>query len=193
MLLLLLVTVGSAVPVPLINQTHHNQTIHPKHPNLRPVVQLSNRSLHNQTNHTLTFPRLTLLSSELKATNATQRTPSSKVEEFAKKLRADLEAQERVLHSYVATIQRKHASVEMNLKRVKSILKGLKDEIANATSYATQYQAQENEQVKQSTLISSEYDKSMKMYQTEKSNLKFEREFLDAIIRYIQLRKNAKC
>ena len=81
----------------------------------------------------------------------------------------------------------------MNLKKVKSILKGLKDEIANATSYANQYQAQENEQVKQSTLISGEYDKSMKMYQTEKSNLKFEKEFLDAIIRYIQLRKNAKC
>lgn len=81
----------------------------------------------------------------------------------------------------------------MNLKRVKSILKGLKDEIANATAYANQYQAQESEQMRQSNLISGEYNKSMKMYETEKSNLKFEREFLDAILQYIKLRKNAKC
>lgn len=79
----------------------------------------------------------------------------------------------------------------MNLKRVRGILSGLRREIANATRVADQYQGEERTQVATANLVSSEYTKSRNMYEDEKQNLKFEKEFLDAIIKYIKLRK--KC
>jgi len=70
-------------------------------------------------------------------------TPAEKkVEQFAKKLRDDIEAQERVLQTYIRTVQTKH-----------------------------------------------EFSKSQKMYKDEAANLKFEKAFLEEIIKYIKLRK----
>jgi septal ring factor EnvC (AmiA/AmiB activator) len=124
----------------------------------------------------------------------TTPTPSEKkVEQFAKKLRDEMEAQERVLNIYITTIQKKHAAVEKNLKRVRGVLSGLRNEIANATKYVAQYQGEERTQTTESNLVSGEYTKSRKMYEDEKQNLKFEKEFLDAILRYIKLRKSHKC
>jgi hypothetical protein len=123
----------------------------------------------------------------------TAPTPSKKVEQFAQKLRDDLEAQERVLNVYITTIQKKHTAVEKNLKRVRGILSGLRNEIANATKYVNQYQGEERTEATTANLVSGEYTKSRKMYEDEKQNLKFEREFLDAILRYIKLRKSHKC
>jgi septal ring factor EnvC (AmiA/AmiB activator) len=127
----------------------------------------------------------------LKATKAP--TAPNKVEEFAKKLRADMEAQERVLNVFIKTIKDKHANTESKLKTVKSILKGLKDEINNATKYANAYQSQDTDLSKQDTLYKTEYDKSYKMYLEEQANIKFEKQFLDAILQYIKLRKTQKC
>ena len=122
----------------------------------------------------------------------TAPTPAvKKVEQFAQKLRDEMDAQERVLNTFITTIKRKHASVEMNLKRVRGILSGLRSEIANATKYVNQYQGEEQTQTTTANVVTSEYTKSRKMYEDEKQNLQFEREFLDAIIRYIKLRK--KC
>jgi hypothetical protein len=128
--------------------------------------------------------RLTQASSGLKATKA-----PNKVEEFAKKLRADMEAQERTLNVYIKTIQDRHTSTQSKLNKVKSILNGLKAEIANATKYANQYQSQDTDLSKQDTLYRAEYEKSKKMYEDEKQNIAFERQFIDQIIKYIQLRK----
>jgi len=102
-----------------------------------------------------------------------------------------MEAQERVLNTYITTLRKRHTTVEMNLKRVRGILSGLRQEIANATRVAEQYQGEERTQAATANLVSSEYTKSKKMYEDEKQNLKFEKEFLDAIIKYIKLRK--KC
>jgi hypothetical protein len=181
-----------AVPVqPISNQTHrssHNPPMSHPPPNLRPVVP-SLLPSHNQT--TQTFRHLTQVSSGLKATKAP--TAPNKVEEFAKKLRADMEAQERVLNVFIKTIKDKHANTESKLKTVKSILKGLKDEINNATKYANAYQSQDTDLSKQDTLYKTEYDKSYKMYLEEQANIKFEKQFLDAILQYIKLRKTQKC
>ena len=104
-----------------------------------------------------------------------------------------MEAQERVLNVYIKTIKDRHSTTESKLKTVKIILKGLKDEIANATKYANAYQSQDSDLTKQDTLYRTEYDKSYKMYLEEQANIKFEKQFLDAILQYIKLRKTQKC
>jgi len=114
---------------------------------------------------------------------------SKKVEQFAQRLRDDLNAQERVLHVFITTLQKKHTNVEMNLKRVRGILSGLRLEIANATRVADRYQIEERTQAATTNLVNREYTNSKKMYEDEKQNLKFEKEFLDAIIKYIKLQK----
>lgn len=178
-----------AVPVQMeSNQTHrssHSPAMSQAPHTLRPVVPSYNQS-HNQTIQI--SRRLTQASSGLKATKVTPTAP--KVEEFAKKLRADMEAQERTLNVYIKTIQDRHTSTQSKLNKVKSILKGLKDEINNATKYANQYQSQDTDLSKQDTLYRVEYEKSKKMYEDEKANIQFEKQFLDEIIKYIQLRKS---
>lgn len=104
-----------------------------------------------------------------------------------------MEAQERVLNVFIDTIRAKHSNASKKLAQVKAILKGLKDEINNATKYANAYQAQDTDLSKQDTLYKTEYDKSYKMYLDEQANIKFEKQFLEEIIKYIQLRKTQKC
>ena len=195
-----------AVPVqPISNQTHrssHNppmshlvqRTLNDSSgaskapPTLRPVVPLLNQS-HNYS--IPTFRHLTQVSSGLKATKVP--TAPNKVEEYAKKLRADMEAQEQVLNVYIKKIKDRHSTTESKLKQVKAILKGLKDEINNATKYANAYQSQDTDLTKQDTLYRVEYEKSKKMYDDEAANIRFEKQFLEQIIKYIQLRKTQKC
>ena len=101
-----------------------------------------------------------------------------------------MEAQERVLNVYIKTIQDRHQTTQSKLNKVKVILKGLKAEIANATNFANQYQSQDNDLTKQDTLYRAEYEKSKKMYEDEAANIRFEKQFIDQIIKYIQLRKS---
>ena len=154
------------------------------------VVQSSNHSRHLLIQIS---PSSTPVSSSKTVTAKTTSTAPNKVEEFAKKLRADMESSERVLNVFIKTIKDKHASTQSKLKQVKSILKGLKDEINNATKYANAYQSQDTDLTKQDTLYKTEYDKSYKMYLQEQANIKFEKQFLEEIIKYIQLRKTQKC
>jgi hypothetical protein len=190
-----------AVPVqPISNQTHrssHSPPMSQSPPNLRPVVPISPQS-HNQS--TPTFRHLTQVSSSKTVTAKTTPTAPKQVEEFAKKLRADMEAQERVLNVFIKTIKDKHTNAQSNLKRanenlsnIKKLIVKYKNEIANATKYEDKYQTDETAQSKQSSLLSSEYQKAKKMYEDEAANIKFEKQFLDAILQYIKLRKTQKC
>lgn len=118
---------------------------------------------------------------------------SKKVEQFAQRLRDDLNAQERVLHVFISNIRQRHQTLQLKLSRTNVILKELKDQIANATKYANQYQEQENSESKQGAILKTEYDKSLKMYTDEQANIKLEKTFLEEILKYIQLRKTQKC
>ena len=191
----------AAVPVhqPISNLTH-SPALSQAPQSLRPVVQLLNQS-HNQS--TQTFRHLTQVLSGKKTTSKdmsvsrTSPTAPNKVEEYAKKLRADMEASERVLNVFIKTIQDKHINAQNNLKRanenlsnIKKLIVKYKNEIANATKYEDKYQTDETAQSKQSSLLSSEYQKAKKMYEDEAANIKFEKQFLEEIIKYIQLRKS---
>ncbi len=175
----------AAVPVQMQSNQTHSPAMSPAPQSLRPVAPS-----YNQSRHLLIqiSPSSIPVSSGLKATKAP--TAPNQVEEFAKKLRADMEAQERVLNVYIKTIQDRHTSTQSKLNKVKSILKGLKDEINNATKYANQYQSQDTDLSKQDTLYRAEYEKSKKMYEDEAANIRFEKQFLEEIIKYIQLRKS---
>jgi DNA repair ATPase RecN len=187
----------AAVPVhqPISNLTHrssHHPPMSQAPQSLRPVVPS-----YNQSRHLLIqiSPSSIPVSSGLKATKAP--TAPNKVEEFAKKLRADMEASERVLNVFIKTIKDKHTNAQNNLKRanenlsnIKKLIVKYKNEIANATKYEDKYQTDETAQSKQSSLLSSEYQKAKKMYEDEAANIKFEKQFLEEIIKYIQLRKS---
>ena len=200
MVLFASVVVLPSESLPLTNQS--NQTHRSSHPltsqapptlrpsTLHPVVPSSNHSRHLLIQIS---PSSIPVSSSKTVTAKTTPTAPNKVEEFAKKLRADMEASERVLNVFIKTIKDKHASTQSKLKQVKSILKGLKDEINNATKYANAYQSQDTDLTKQDTLYKTEYDKSYKMYLEEQANIKFEKQFLEEVIKYIQLRKTQKC
>ena len=212
MAMVLCVSTAVAVPSPKspTSKTHrssHPNQLHHQAPRSHPPHQLSPLSLSPQT-PIPTSPILIPPSSGSVATakkavaptaskNASLRsapTPAeSKVEQYAKKLRDDIEAQERVLNVYIATIREKHQKVKLKLQGINVILKGLKDEIANATTYANKYQQESNTEQKRSSIVEAEYEKSRKMYEDEQVNIKFEKEFLDEIIKYIQLRKSVKC
>lgn len=163
-------------------------------PSVRPITPTSPPSIPALSLKTATA-KTTVIPATLRShrPQSGQDTAHSKVEDYAKKLRAEMESQERVLNIFINTIRTKHSNAEMNLKKVKAILKGLKDEINNATKYANQYQAQDTDLSKQDTLYKVEYEKSKKMYEDEHSNIKFEKQFLEEIIKYIQLRKTQKC
>lgn len=118
-------------------------------------------------------------------------TPAKKkVEQFAQRLRADLEAQERVLHVFISNIRQRHQTLQLKLSRTNVILKELKEQIANATQFANKYQAEENSESKQGMILKTEYDKSLKMYNDEQANIKLEKTFLEEILKYIQLKKS---
>ena len=124
----------------------------------------------------------------------TAPTPAVKrVEQFAKKLRAEMEKQEGVLNAFITTIKQKHEQSKLKLSRVNVILKGLKDQIANATQYANKYQAEVNAQTGQDKIILDDYEKSHKMFSEERANIEFEKKFLEEIIKYIQMRRTQKC
>jgi hypothetical protein len=118
---------------------------------------------------------------------------SKKVEQFAQRLRDDLNAQERVLHVFISNIRQRHQTLQLKMSRTNVILKGLKEQIANATQFENKYQAEENSEAKQGTILKTEYDKSLKMYNDEHANIKLEKTFLEEILKYIQLRKTQKC
>ena len=124
----------------------------------------------------------------------TAPTPAvKKVEQFAKKLRDDMDKQESVLNAFITTIKQKHEHSKLKLSRVNLILKGLKDQIANATRFADKYQAEVNAQTGQDKIILEDYEKSHKMFSEEQANIEFEKKFLEEIIKYIQMRRTQKC
>ncbi len=194
-MLLLLLVAGSALPnatlmpVQANSTRQNNQTEPQQYPHLRPIHQSSPQSV-NQT--ILTYRRSILALSAKKKAKAEpmSHNASKKVEDYAKKLREDMEAQERVLNAFITTIKTKHQNTQSKLSRIKSILKGLKAEIANATKYANEFQAEDIDQSKQAKIIQDEYEKSAKMFSDERENIEFEKKFLEEIIKYIQLRKS---
>jgi septal ring factor EnvC (AmiA/AmiB activator) len=178
-MLLLLLVAGSALPntnsLPMVRNSSHPQSQPPQTQSPLPVAPSYNQS-HNQSIQT--YRHLT------QASSAVMTTPiaSKKVEQFAKKLRDDIEAQERVLQTYIRTVQTKHDRVKKNLKAFKAIIADLRRQIANATTYEQKY-------ISEDSVISNEFSKSQKMYKDEAANLKFEKAFLEEIIKYIKLRK----
>lgn len=211
----------NANSLPVGQNLSHPQSQPPQTPSPRPVAPSYNQS-HNQSIHLVrlvpndailfgesrtmraerrsvasqTYRHLTQALSGKKATtptpskNASLRsapTPAEKkVEQFAEKLRADIEAQERVLKTYIRTVQTKHDRVKKNLKAFKAIIADLRRQIVNATEYEQKY-------ISEDSVVSDEFSKSQQMYKDEAANLKFEKAFLEEIIKYIQLRKTQKC
>lgn len=182
--MLLAFCIVGAVPIdslPLQNLTNATHQHHHHQPHLLPYL--------NQTQRQLLRAPPSPPSSRT-APAKTIPIASKRVEEYAKKLREDMEAQERVLNAFISTIKTKHQNTQLKLARVKNILKGLKAEIANATKYANEFQAEDIDQSKQAKIIQDEYEKSAKMFRDERENIEFEKKFLEEIIKYIQLRKS---
>lgn len=180
---------ATAVPV-VVPSSNHSRHL---------LIQISPLSIPVSSSKTVTAK--TTSTAPKNASLRSAPTPAeNKVEAFAKKLRADIEASERVLNVFIKTINDKHINAQNNLKRanenlsnIKKLIVKYKNEIVNATKYEDKYQVDQTAQSKQSSVLSSEYQKAKKMYLEEQANIKFEKQFLEEIIKYIQLRKTQKC
>lgn len=180
-----------AVPVNHLNLTEH-QNNHSNHSNNQSVNHPPQPLQSHQRHLLLTRSNIPNSQHTTRASSVTRHTSSNKVEDYAKKLREDLDKQEKVLTTYIVTIRARHEKVKLKLSGVNNILKGLKEEIANATNVANKYQAEQRSVQHDADQLSGEYNKSFKMYQDEQENIKFEKQFLDEILRYIKLRKTQK-
>ena len=181
--MLLAFCIVGAVPVenlPLLNLTNSNSS-NSTNPHVLPYQS------HIQTQRHLlrTIPSSKTVATAIPTTHKTAK----RVEAYAKQLREDMEAQERILNTFISTIKSKHEKAQSKLSRVKRILKGLKDEIANATKYANEFQAEDTDQSKQAQIIQDEYEKSMKLFSDERENIEFEKKFIEELLKYIELRK----
>jgi hypothetical protein len=189
--MLLAFCIVGAVPIeslPLLNLTNSNSSSNSSNSTNPHVLPYQ---FHIQTQrHLLRQTPRTIPSSKTVATAIpTTHKTAKRVEAYAKQLREDMEAQERILNTFITTIKSKHEKAQSKLSRVKRILKGLKDEIANATKYANEFQAEDTDQSKQAQIIQDEYDKSMKLFSDERENIEFEKKFIEELLKYIELRK----
>ena len=188
--MLLAFCIVGAVPIeslPLLNLTNSNSSnsSNSTNPHVLPYqshIQTQRHLLH-QTPRTI--PSSKTVATAIPTTHKTAK----RVEAYAKQLREDMEAQERILNTFITTIKTKHEKAQSKLSRVKRILKGLKDEIANATKYANEFAAEDTDQSKQAQIIQDEYDKSMKLFSDERENIEFEKKFIEELLKYIELRK----
>lgn len=196
-MLLLACFIATAVPAESLPMTrHHKQSLtRPKSQPMKPITPPTPPRLRPPLLRPLPRAPIPISPRSIPALSAktTAPTASKRVEQFAKKLRAEMEKQESVLNAFITTIKQKHEQSKLKLSRVNIILKGLKDQIANATRFADRYQVEVNTQTGQNKIILDEYEKSHKMFSEERENIEFEKKFLEEIIKYIQMRRTQKC
>lgn len=181
---------AQGIPLRRSNLPRQNLQRNPPLRNLpRPVLARSSPPLPRQ--HTPTS-RPSIPVSSVKTTTIPIAS-EKRVAEFAKRLRDDLNAQERTLHVFISNIRQRHQTLQLKLSRTNVILKELKDQIANATRFANKYQTEASSETKQGAILKNEYGRSFKMYNDQQANIKLEKTFLEEIIKYIQLRKSQKC
>jgi hypothetical protein len=112
-----------------------------------------------------------------------------RVEQVAINLKADLERQEAALMRYIKSIQGDHVIRNERLKRLRFTLADLKLKLDNATRTYNNFDSQVVSQQNADRPLDVSFNRTTAMYERDMKALKEEKEFVDALLKYIRLKK----
>jgi len=112
-----------------------------------------------------------------------------RVEVFATRLKLDLEKQEAILLRYIKGLQADRTKRNERLKRLQFTLSDLKAKLLNATQTYNAFDKQVVSQQRTFAPLDASFKQASQMYEKDMKNLKEEKQFVDALLRYIQLKK----
>jgi len=123
------------------------------------------------------------------AVPAPMMTSGKRVEKYATDLKLDLEKQESVLMRYIKSIQDDHANRYSRLKSLQISLNDLKSKMVNATQNYNVFDKQVVSLENANAPLDASFKRSSEMYDKDMKNLKEEKEFIEALLKYIKLKK----
>jgi hypothetical protein len=112
-----------------------------------------------------------------------------RVEQVAVNLKADLERQEAALMRYIKSMQSDHLRRNDRLKRLRFTLADLKLKLDNATQTYNNFDSQVVSQQNADRPLDVSFNRTTAMYERDMKALKEEKEFVDALLKYIRLKK----
>lgn len=134
------------------------------------------------------MPNITSTADALPVT-AVPVTSGKRVEKYAMDLKLDLEKQESVLMRYIKSVQDDHANRYARLKSLQLSLSDLKAKMLNATQNYNVFDKQVVSLENANAPLDASFKRSSEMYDKDMKNLKEEKEFIDALLKYIKLKK----
>ena len=120
---------------------------------------------------------------------AVNTTSGKRVEVYATTLKADLERQEAILMRYIKGLQSDRENRSARLKSLQFTLSDLKSKLLNATQNYNVYNKQVVAQEDAFRPLDISFKRASDMYEKDMKNLKEEKEFVDALLKYIRLKK----
>jgi hypothetical protein len=112
-----------------------------------------------------------------------------RVEQVAINLKADLERQEAALMRYIKSIQIDHERRNARLKSLRFTLADLKLKLDNATRTYNNFDGQVVSQQNADRPLDVSFNRTTAMYERDMKALKEEKAFVDALLKYIRLKK----
>jgi hypothetical protein len=112
-----------------------------------------------------------------------------RVEKFAMDLKLDLEKQEGVLMRYIKSIQEDHTKRYSRLKSLQITLTDLKTKMVNATQNYNVFDRQVVSQENANAPLDASFKRASNIYEKDMKTLKEEKEFIEALLKYIKLKK----
>jgi hypothetical protein len=134
-------------------------------------------------------PKVPLMKPAIPLPTILNTTSGKRVEQFAANLKADLDAQEAILVRYLKGLQADHENRSTRLKRLQITLSGLKEKMLNATQTYNSFNGGVVSQERAARPLEASFKRARDMYDKDMKNLKEEKEFVEALLKYIRLKK----
>jgi hypothetical protein len=112
-----------------------------------------------------------------------------RVEQVAINLKADLERQEAALMRYIKSIQLEHVKRTDRLKSLRFTLADLKLKMDNATRTYNNFDGRVVSQQNVDRPLDVAFNRTTAMYERDMKALKEEKAFVEALLKYIRLKK----
>lgn len=112
-----------------------------------------------------------------------------RVEQVALNLKADLDRQEAALMKYIKSMQLDHERRNARLKSLRFTLADLKLKLDNATRTYNNFDGQVVSQQNANRPLDVAFNRTSAMYERDMKALKEEKAFVEALLKYIRLKK----
>jgi len=138
------------------------------------------------------LPNTTSTADALPVTKPVTAAPTlsgKRVEQVAINLKADLERQEAALMRYIKSIQLEHVKRTDRLKSLRFTLADLKLKMDNATRTYNNFDGRVVSQQNVDRPLDVAFNRTTAMYERDMKALKEEKAFVEALLKYIRLKK----